>query len=152
MLFLAEATRSDSFQVAVRYKFEIIVCNYAGCRSTEVGHDTTNWNCGPEDDHKVYTYYYMLFIHHQFFAYWFCNDFGNWCQHRSSDKLIYVIQIIFGRLSTLKIFVIVNQIVPLEKEMSKSWFVREVLLRGTSASPSSSTCSWFFCSLQRWKQ
>ena len=53
MLFLAEATRSDSFQVAVRYKFEIIVCNYAGCRSTEVGHDTTNWNCGPEDDHKV---------------------------------------------------------------------------------------------------
>ena len=39
----------------MRYKFEIIVCNYAGCRSTEVGHDTTNWNCGPEDDHKVYT-------------------------------------------------------------------------------------------------
>ena len=40
-------------EVAVSYTFTIIVCNYAGCVNTTVQHDTSNWNCGPEDQHKV---------------------------------------------------------------------------------------------------
>ena len=40
-------------EVAVGYTFTITVCNYAGCVNTSIEHDTTNWNCGPEDGHKI---------------------------------------------------------------------------------------------------
>ena len=42
-----------NLEVAVGYTFTITVCNYAGCVNTSLEHDTTNWNCGPEDGHKV---------------------------------------------------------------------------------------------------
>ena len=40
-------------EVAVGYTFNINLCNKAGCVDKTVKHDTTNWNCGPEDDHKI---------------------------------------------------------------------------------------------------
>ena len=40
-------------EVAVGYTFTIELCNKAGCVNKTVEHDTTNWNCGPEDDHKI---------------------------------------------------------------------------------------------------
>ena len=48
----------------MKYTFIIEVCNYAGCANTSVEHDTTNWHCGPEDDHKV-----KLFLSQQQFKY-----------------------------------------------------------------------------------
>jgi len=40
-------------EVAVGYKFKIEGCNFAGCDTKEIEHDTSNWNCGAEDDHKI---------------------------------------------------------------------------------------------------
>ena len=40
-------------EVAVGYTFNIKLCNKAGCVNRTVEHDTTNWNCGPEDEHKI---------------------------------------------------------------------------------------------------
>ena len=37
------------------YTFNIKLCNKAGCDNRTVKHATTNWNCGPEDDHKIIT-------------------------------------------------------------------------------------------------
>ena len=42
-------------EVAGGYTFNIKLCNKAGCDNTTVKHATTNWNCGPEDDHKIIT-------------------------------------------------------------------------------------------------
>lgn len=40
-------------EVAVGYTFKIEACNFAGCDTKEIEHDTTNWNCGAEDGHKI---------------------------------------------------------------------------------------------------
>ena len=47
--------RFTKLEVAGGYTFNIKLCNKAGCDNRTVKHATTNWNCGPEDDHKIIT-------------------------------------------------------------------------------------------------